>query len=121
MSKVWEGLRDSLGALLHVCEDEQHALVMLDGDRLAKLEIQKASLVKQVAVEYKMLDSLDDSPSDVKLLAQACQRVNNANKRMLILTVQCINSLLESAGHGKPPKYGPADAGAHRRMMDLRV
>lgn len=123
MSDGWEALRESLGALLHTCEDEQHALVMLDGDKLAKLEIQKAHLVKQVAVVYKTLDVPEEkSPADVRALAERCKRVNEANRRMLILTVQCINGMLESAGYGKPAKYGPgADSPARRRMMDLRV
>ena len=88
------------------------------------LGIQKAHLVKQVAVEYKKLDIADEekSPADVRALAERCKRANEANRRMLILTVQCINGLLESAGYGKPAKYGPgADGPARRRMMDLRV
>lgn len=123
MVAEWDGLRTSLSSLLIVCEDEQGALVTLDADRMAKLQVQKANLVRQVARDYQAMGQPEENfPEDVVCLADRCRHVNAANRKMLILTIQCINDLMGATGHDRREPYGPGGPRPRAsRLMDLRV
>ncbi|MBM3465138.1 MAG: flagellar protein FlgN [Armatimonadetes bacterium] len=123
MPDRWDEMRKALSALLTVCVAEQKALVALDSDAVALLETQKANVVKKVARIYTDMGKPEgQAPPDVLAMTDRAQRINAANRRMLILTLQCIDGIMGQSGPGKKKAYGPgADQPAACRLMDLRV
>ena len=120
MSEAWEPLRAALNGLLAICEEEQKALVTLDAPKLAPLQIRKAEQVRLVARCYKESESFEDpKPEDLARLAHRCQRINASNRQMLVITLKCLDSVL-NAGQQRKPKYGPGD-GLRYQIMDLKV
>lgn len=120
MSEAWTALRDALQQLADVCVKESQALVELDAQRLAPLQIQKAEAVRNVARCYKELEEPTEGfPPELRQLAEKCQQLNYSNKQMLLLTLKCLDSML----HGVPgrKKYGPGLGESNSRIMDFRV
>jgi hypothetical protein len=120
MSEQWDTLREALTLLAHICTVENQALVELNADRLAPLQVQKAETVRQVARCYKAIGEPQEGfPEDIRLLAERCQRLNAANKQMLVLTLRCMDSILSSTR--SRGTYGPGLGESSSRIMDLRV
>lgn len=123
MSSVWAPLQAALGELLAICTHEQEALVAMQAERVALVQSQKAGLLGQVnRLWSELARQATQAPADIVALADQCRRLNDTNRGMLSLTLQCIDSLMKTAGCTPAPTYGPTGNRAmNTRFMDVRI
>lgn len=123
MSSVWEPLRAAMGELLAICTREQEALVTMQAERVALVQSQKAGLLGQVHRLWTELSrQAPQTPADIVALADQCRRVNDTNRSMLSITLQCIDNLMKTAGCTPAATYGPnGNRAMNTRFMDVRI
>jgi hypothetical protein len=100
----WSAVRVELGALVEVCEAEQRAVVMLDGDEVARLTPRKRALVARFGERWgPALRAERTWPRDVRELSARCREINRLNQQLLGITVRRMEMLLRelSAGPGR--------------------
>ena len=123
MSSVWEPLRTAMSDLLTVCTQEQEALVALQAERVALVQSQKAGVLGTVnRLWAELARQAAQAPADIVALADQCRRLNDTNRSMLSLTLQCIDKMMKAAGCTPAATYGPNGGLAmNHRFMDVRI
>lgn len=123
MSSVWEPLRAAMADLLAVCNSEQEALVTMQAERVAVMQTQKAGILGKVNRLWREMGTqAAKAPAEVVALADQCRQVNDTNRGMLVLTLQCIDHLMKAAGSTPAATYGPnGERAMNHRFMDVRI
>ena len=120
---AWAVLQGLFTALEGICKREQEALVRLDGEAVATLTPRKQALltaVNQTSVRMSAQD-LQSPPAEVQRLAERCHRLNGLNRRLLALTVNRMQALLNKLAAGDDPRYGPSTLRRLPGRIDSRV
>lgn len=123
MSSVWEPLQAALGELLAICTHEQEALVTMQAERVALVQSRKAGVLGLVnRLWAELAKQPAQAPDDVVALADQCRRLNDTNRGMLSITLQCIDNLMKSAGCTPAVTYGPnGNRTMNTRFTDVRI
>lgn len=119
----WTVVGDCLADLVALCQQEQEALVRLDGEAVATLSPRKQALLTALSQASARVPapSLQSPPPAVRQLAQRCHRMNSLNRRLLVLTVNRMQALLSKLSSGGDTRYGQSTMRLLPGRIDSRV
>ena len=120
----WAGVAGCLADLLEVCQQEQEALVRLDGETVSSLSPRKQALLTALnqASARVPASMAKTPPPGLREMAQRCHRMNSLNRRLLLLTVNRMQALLKKlASASGDPRYGQASVRLLPGRIDSRV